>query len=160
MDPNIKKQALRKFTYGLYIVMCADSGEVNGFTANWLTQVSFEPPLLAVSIENDSKSLPMIERSRRFTVNVLPSGADGRRLAGKLGKSAFKYPDKLSGEVYELRDGNYPILSEALSWVACEVRHTVPAGDSTLVVAEVVDAGVLAEGQPLTMAEAGFRHAG
>ena len=53
MDPNIKKQALRKFTYGLYIVMCVDGGEVNGFTANWLTQVSFEPPLLAVSIEND-----------------------------------------------------------------------------------------------------------
>jgi flavin reductase (DIM6/NTAB) family NADH-FMN oxidoreductase RutF len=160
MDPNIKKQALRKLTYGLYIVMCADSGEVNGFTANWLTQVSFEPPLLAISIENDSKSLPMIERSRRFTVNVLASGENGRELAGKLGKSALKKPDKLADVSYNLRDDGYLILSEALSWVACEVRHTAPAGDSTLVVAEVVDAGVLAEGQPLTMAEAGFRHAG
>jgi flavin reductase (DIM6/NTAB) family NADH-FMN oxidoreductase RutF len=160
MDPNIKKQALRKFTYGLYIVMCSEGGEINGFTANWLTQVSFEPPLLAVSIENDSKSLPMIERSRQFTVNVISSGQDGRELAGKLGKSALKSPNKLSGVAYELRDNNYPILNSALSWVACEVRHTVPAGDSTLVVAEVVDAGLLAEGQPLTMAEAGFRHAG
>jgi flavin reductase (DIM6/NTAB) family NADH-FMN oxidoreductase RutF len=160
MDPNIKKQALRKFTYGLYIVMCADSGEINGFTANWLTQVSFEPPLLAVSIENDSKSLPMIERSRRFTVNVLPSGTDGRELAGQLGKSALKSPNKLANVAYELRDSNYPILSSALCWVACEVRHTAPAGDSTLVIAEVVDAGLLAEGQPLTMTEAGFRHAG
>jgi flavin reductase (DIM6/NTAB) family NADH-FMN oxidoreductase RutF len=160
MDQNIKKQALRKFTYGLYIVMCADSGEVNGFTANWLTQVSFDPPLLAVSVENDTKSLPMIERSRRFTVNVLSSGENGRELAGKLGKSALKKPDKLLGTPYELRSDGYPILSEALSWVACEVRHIVPAGDSTLVVAEVVDAGVQAEGQALTMAEAGFRHAG
>jgi flavin reductase (DIM6/NTAB) family NADH-FMN oxidoreductase RutF len=51
-------------------------------------------------------------------------------------------------------------LREAQAWVACEVRQSVPAGDSTLVLAEIVDAGVIAEGAPLTMSEAGFRHAG
>ena len=55
MDPNIKKQALRTFTYGLYAVSCVDGDEVNIFTANWLTQVSFVPPLLAVSVENVTK---------------------------------------------------------------------------------------------------------
>ena len=100
----------------------------------------------------------MIQRSRRFTVKVLASG--DRALAGQLGKSALKAPDKLSGISYELRDGSYATLNAALSWVACEVRHTATAGDSTLVVAEVIDAGLLHEGQPLTMAEAGFRHAG
>src|SRR2546428_6385960 len=93
MDVNLKKQVLRTFTYGLYAVSCANEGEVNIFTANWLTQVSFEPPLLAVSVENISKSLPMILRSRIFTVNVLRSG--DRELAGKLGKSALRDPDKL-----------------------------------------------------------------
>ena len=53
MDPNVKKQALRTFSYGLYAVSCANEGEVNAFTVNWLTQVSFEPPLVAVSVEND-----------------------------------------------------------------------------------------------------------
>ncbi len=48
VDVNLKKQVLRTFTYGLYAVSCADAGEVNAFTANWLTQVSFDPPLLAV----------------------------------------------------------------------------------------------------------------
>ncbi|HLX41766.1 MAG TPA: flavin reductase, partial [Ktedonobacteraceae bacterium] len=47
MDPKIKRQVLRTFTYGLYAVSCANEGEVNAFTANWLTQVSFEPPLIA-----------------------------------------------------------------------------------------------------------------
>lgn len=158
MDPNIKKQALRMFTYGLYVVMCAEGDEVNGFTANWLTQVSFEPPLVAVSVENETKSLPMIQRSGKFTINVLRSGR--RELAGTLGKSALKHPEKLQGIAYELRPDGYPILQEALSWVACQVRHSVLAGDSTVLVAEVVDAGVQEEGQPLTMSEAGFRHAG
>lgn len=160
MDPAIKKQALRMFTYGLYAVMCEDGDEVNGFTANWLTQVSFDPPLLAVSIENLSKSLPMILRSRKFTVNILPHTDKPRELAGQLGKSALKHPDKMAGIPYTIPTEGYPVLQAALSWVACEVRQILPAGDSSLVVAEVVDAGVQAEGQPLTMAAAGFRHAG
>jgi len=158
MDPATKKQALRTFTYGLYIVMCHDGEEINGFTANWLTQVSFEPPLLAVSIENDAKSLPMILNSQRFTVNVLRTGQ--RQLAGALGKSGYKHPEKLSGIGYTLNEQGHPILSDALSWVACEVRQTTPAGDSTLVIAEVIDAGVIAEAPPLTMVETGFKHAG
>src|SRR5947209_15333514 len=79
MDLALKKQVLRTFTYGLYAVSCADEGEVNIFTANWLTQVSFDPPMLAVSVENASKSLPMILRSRKFTVNVLGFAAGERR---------------------------------------------------------------------------------
>ena len=158
MDLNLKKQVLRTFTYGLYGVSCADEDEVNIFTANWLTQVSFDPPLLAVSVENASKSLPMILRSRKFLVNVLRSG--GRELAGKLGKSALQHPDKLAGVGYDIGVNGCPVLHEALAWVACGVRHTVEAGDSTLIVADIVDVGMLAEGQALTMAEAGFRHAG
>lgn len=158
MDPNIKKRVLRTFTYGLYAVSCADEGEVNIFTANWLTQVSFDPPLLAVSVENDSKSLGMILRSRAFTVNVYRS--DERELAGKLGKSAIQHPDKLNGIEFDLGANGCPILRDVPAWVACKVSHTAPAGDSTLIVAEVVDVGMPDDGQPLTMSEAGFRHAG
>lgn len=157
MDSALKKQVLRQFTYGLYIVMCADQGEVNGFTANWLTQVSFDPPLLAVSIENDARSLPMIQRSGLFTVNVLRSGQ--KELAGALGKSAIKHPHKMEHINYRL-EGNYPILLDGLAWVACKVQQSVLAGDSTLIVAEITDVGILGEGGALTMAETGFRHAG
>ena len=158
MDPAVKKQALRTFTYGLYVVMSKEDEVVNAFTANWLTQVSFEPALVAVSIENDARSLAMIEHTQTFTVNVLRTGQ--RELAGQLGRSYAKNPSKLSGIDYQLYDNRYPILQEALSWIACEVRNTVPAGDSTLIIAEVTEAGILAEGNALTMNEAGFRHAG
>ena len=139
MDLQIKKQALRTFTYGLYAVTSVEGDEVNAFTANWLSQVSFEPPLVAVSIENISKSLPMIQRTRKFAVNVLRTGQ--RELAGTLGKSGLKHPDKLSGIAYDITADGYIVLREALSWVACEVHQTMKTGDSTLVVAEVVDAG-------------------
>ncbi len=158
MDLQLKKQVLRTFTYGLYVISCANEGEINAFTANWLSQVSFDPPLIVASIENNSKSLPMILRSRAFIVNVLRSG--DRELAGALGKSGFKNPDKMNNLVYTPGPMGMPILQDALSWTACTLQHTVETGDSTLVVGEVFDIGMLNEGQPLTMNEAGFRHAG
>src|SRR5260370_14131266 len=126
MEGDIKKQVIRTLTYGLYAVSCADEGEVNIFTANWLTQASFEPPLLAISVENDSKSLPMILRSRKFTVNVLRSGQ--RELAGKLGKSAMQHPHKLAGVEYVSGSKGCPVLRDALDWGACEMRPTAEAG--------------------------------
>lgn len=158
MDPQLKKQVLRTFTYGLYALSCANEGEINACTVNWLSQVSFEPPLIAVSIENQTKSLPMVLQSRAFVINVFRRG--DRELAGKLGKSALKFPNKLEGMAYSFGPGDAPILDDALAWVACRVTNTVEAGDSTLVIAEVIDVGMQGEGEPLTMNEAGFRHAG
>jgi len=167
LDPQQKKQVLRTFTYGLYAVSCANEGEVNAFTANWLTQVSFEPPLIAVSIENNTKSLPMILRDRHFLVNVFRSSGESeeahkqdRNFAGSLGKSALKYPDKLANIAYTPGPGGAPILEDALAWVACNVTHTMETGDSTLVIGEVVEVGTQGSGEPLTMNEVGFKHAG
>ncbi len=158
MDEAVKKQVLRLFTYGLYAVSVADGGEVNAFTANWLSQASFDPPMLMVSVENDSKSLSMIQRSQHFVVNVYESGQ--RDLAGALGKTAFKVPDKLKGLAYDLSETGCPLLHDALGWVECRVTGSVPAGDSTVFVAEVINVGLRREGEALTMKEAGFRHAG
>ncbi|HET8846189.1 MAG TPA: flavin reductase family protein [Ktedonobacteraceae bacterium] len=165
MDSQLKKQVLRTFTYGLYAISCANEGEINAFTANWLSQVSFEPPMVAVSVENNTKSLPMIQRSRKFIINVFRSdGQDEKRpnrlLTANLGKSALKYPEKLANIPYTPGYSGAPILTDALAWVACDVKNTVETGDSTLVIAEVVDVGMLGEGQPMTMNEAGFKHAG
>lgn len=158
MEENLKKQVLRLFTYGLYAVSTAEHGEVNAFTANWLSQASFDPPMLMVSVENDSKSLGMMQRSQHFVVNVLESGQ--RELAGTLGKTAYKAPDKLHGLAYDLSETGAPLLHDALGWVECRVTANVPAGDSTIIVGEVINVGLRHEGTPLTMKEAGFRHAG
>jgi flavin reductase (DIM6/NTAB) family NADH-FMN oxidoreductase RutF len=158
MDEAVKKQVLRLFTYGLYAVSCADNGEVNAFTANWLSQASFDPPMLMISVENDSKSLGMIQHSQHFVVNVYESGQ--RELAGALGKTAFKVPDKLKGLAYDLSEHGCPLLHDALGWVECRVTGSMPAGDSTVLVAEVINVGLRRAGEALTMKEAGFRHAG
>lgn len=158
MDEAVKKSVLRLFTYGLYVVTVRDGDLVNAFTANWLTQVSFEPPLVAVSVENDSASLPLIRSSGEFAVCVLEAGQRG--LAGQLGKSLARAPDKLDGVEIVSAPGGFPVLGESLGAVVCRVRGELPAGDSTLVLGEVVEAVQQRDGKPLSMRAAGFRHAG
>jgi flavin reductase (DIM6/NTAB) family NADH-FMN oxidoreductase RutF len=158
MDEAAKKEALRLFTYGLYAVSCGDERRRNAFTANWLSQVSFDPPLVVVSVENASVSLPIIRSTGRFAVNVY--GAEQRDLAGKLGKSYQKHPDKLEGLRWDVGERGCPVLLNTIAHVECEVVSETPAGDSTLVLGRVVGARVLRKDEPLTMLAAGFKHAG
>lgn len=158
MDDAIKKEALRLFTYGLYAISVEADGSRNAFTANWVSQVSFDPPLLALSIENDSASLPLIRSARRFVVNVL--GAEQRELAGRLGKTLSRSPDKLESVALAQTASGQPYLSDTLGWVEVEVESETPAGDSTLLIGRAVDAGMLRRSEPLTMLAAGFKHAG
>lgn len=158
MDASVKKEALRLFTYGLYAVTTSDEREWNAFTANWLTQVSFDPPLVALSVENSTTSLPMIRASKRFAVNVF--AADQRDLAGRLGKPYARSPEKLQGLRVGHGEGGTPVLLDTLAYVECALESELAAGDSTIVLGRVIDAQIFRREDPLTMHAAGFKHAG
>jgi flavin reductase (DIM6/NTAB) family NADH-FMN oxidoreductase RutF len=161
MDNAVKKEALRLFTYGLYAVSVEAEGVRNAFTANWLTQVSFDPPLVALSIQNDAATLPLTRAAGRFVVNVYD--ATQRELAGRLGKSLSRSPDKLAELALGATPSGQPYLRDTLGWVEVVIESEAPAGDSTLLIGRVVDAGMLRHdnpNEPLTMRAAGYRHAG
>jgi len=160
MNTTERKQTLRLFSYGLYAIGVCQGDQANAFTANWLTQISFDPLLIALSVERKAWSWPLLSESGRFTVNVLASGQ--RELAGRLGKSRHKVGDKLAGLAWQPGPvTGCPVLHEdALAYLECQLIDVHPGGDSWLVVAEVVAVKLLRAGEPLTMKEAGFRHAG
>jgi flavin reductase (DIM6/NTAB) family NADH-FMN oxidoreductase RutF len=158
MDLQAKKEALRLFTYGLYAVTCGDETRRNAFTANWVSQVSFEPPLIALSVENTSTSLQLIRATGRYAVNVFD--ATQRDLAGRLGKAYATHPDKLDNLAWETSETGCPVLRETLGWAECAVESETPAGDSTVLIGRVVGAQILRRDEPLTMLAAGFKHAG
>ena len=159
MDSAAKKTVLRLFNYTLCAVTSAHDGRVSGMTANWIAQAGFEPPMVMLAVEADSNSLRVIQASGVLAVNVLASGQ--RELAGQLGRATVKRPDKLVGvATHPGPVTGVPLLDAALGWLECRVVGALPAGDHVVIVAEVVEAGLQAEGQPLTMAEAGFRYFG
>lgn len=160
MDAQAKKRVLRQFTYGLYAVTAAHEDERGVFTANWLTQVSFDPPLVALSVEHDSATLPLIRASGRFVISPLASGQT--ELAGALGRPKRRAGDKFATLNLEtvMTATNDPALANTLGYVVCRIESETPSGDSVVLIGEVIEARALGDGEPLTMREAGFRHSG
>lgn len=159
MDDAAKKTVLRQFPYGLYVVTVKADGEEHGMTANWITQSSFEPPMATVAVENTSRTIGLIRDAHHFAVNLLQKGQ--RDLAGKLGRTSEQAPQKLKGiKTKPAPVSGAPVLAEAVGWIECRLVATMPSGDHTLVLGEIVAAGVEQGGDPLTLQEAGFKYSG
>lgn len=158
MDAEQKRQALRKIVHGVYVLGVRAAAAANAFTATWVSQVSFEPPLLMAAVRKDSVSFRMIEESKVFTVNFLGSGQ--KMLAQHFLKPAHLGGDKLAGVAHRAGATGAPILEEAIAFVECRVRQIHPAGDHSIVVGEVVEAGVQKDGEPMSLKETGWQYGG
>ncbi len=159
MDEVAKKQVLRLFSYGLYAMTAREGDTVAAMTVNWATQVSFAPPLIVVSMERESRTRAMVIRTGMFALCVY--AAEQRELAGLLGRHSAKSPNKFASVAWEPGSATgCPLIAGTLGALECRVRETMDAGDSVLVLAEVIAAHILRDGAPLTMQAAGFRHAG
>ena len=87
----------QRLTQGVYVVGVAHGEVRNAFTAAWVMQVSFDPLLLALSINPHHSSYGLLKEGRAFSVNVLKKGQ--LDLAAHYGRPAG--PDKLA--LIELR---------------------------------------------------------
>ena len=158
MDEGAKARLLKAIPYGLFAIGVSAQGEENAFTANWLMQCSFEPPMVALAVENEGKSVGMMRSAGAFSVNFW--GAGQRREAARLARPAARVPRKL-GE-FEHRAGvtGAPLLPATLGYLECRVQDECTSGDHTLFIASVVEAGVFAEGEVLQLKKAGFVYGG
>lgn len=158
MDAAATKAILEHFPYGLYVVTVAHDGDGHGMTANWITQASFEPPMLAVAIENTSRTIGLIRDAHHFAVSLLTT--EQRELALKLARSSEQAPQKLKGvKTKPAPMAQTPVLTEAVGWVECRAVASLPAGDHTLVLGEILGAGVEnGDAAPLTLKEAGLKY--
>ncbi len=158
MNEIAKRKILEAFPYGLYAIGVRRGETFNAFTANWVMQTSFDPPMVAVSVESDGASIAMMQESKVFSVNVFR--ADQRREAGRLARPYSRAPEKIEEFEYQEGTTGAPVLADALGYVECRIVEMIETGDHTLVVGEVVDAGEFNEGSPLTIQAAGFTYAG
>ena len=78
MDADNKKMALRMIPYGIYVLTAkTDSGEIAAATVNWVTQTSFDPPLVVVGVKADSGACQILKQSGSFALNFLGQGQQG-----------------------------------------------------------------------------------
>lgn len=147
-------ELFRRLTNGVYVIGVAHGERRNAFTAAWLTQVSFSPLLVALSINPEHASYPLLAASRAFGVSVLPHS--GIELARHFGTQSGHSVDKLEGEQWTRSATGLLVLRAAVAQLECAVQEECSAGDHRLVVAAVTG-GVLLDPNalPLRYSETG-----
>ena len=141
MNEDAKKTALRMIPYGLYVLTAQDgSGRAGAATVNWVTQTSFQPPLIAVGVKKDSGIFSILAAARAFALNML--GKEQKDLAFQFFKPAEKENGKIGGQAYRQGSSGALILDATPATLECRVREIVDLGDHAVVVGEVTEADV------------------
>jgi flavin reductase (DIM6/NTAB) family NADH-FMN oxidoreductase RutF len=133
----------RRLATGVYVIGVAHEGRSNAFTAAWLTQVSFDPLLVALSVNPGHASYPLLQKSKRFSVSVLRQGQID--VARHFGTQSGRQVDKLADVGWRPGRLGAPILLDAAAYLECRVTGSMAAGDHQLVVGQVIGGAVLDE---------------
>lgn len=144
------KKALRKLTYGVYIVSSRIGEKLNGQIANTVFQVTSDPPRIAVCINKENLTHECIKSSNSFSVSVLRKDAP-MTLIGKFGFISGRVVDKFEGISYKIGITGAPIvLNESVAYLEARVTSSLDVGTHTLFVGELVDAETLSDDEVLT----------
>jgi len=147
---NLK--ALRKVSYGMYIVTSHLDGKPNGQIANTVFQVTSEPATIAVSINKQNLTHEFIEKSGVFAVSVISKDAP-LTLIGNFGFKSGREMDKFSSVNYKIGvTGSPVVLDSAVAFLEAEVINSLDVGTHTIFIGKIVNADVLSDDEPMTYA--------
>jgi flavin reductase (DIM6/NTAB) family NADH-FMN oxidoreductase RutF len=152
VSPEEFRAALGAYATGVTVVTATGPGGPSGATANAVTSLSLEPPMMLACLDRGSRTLTSVRAQGRFGVNALAAGQGelARRFSAKDPESE-KWEGVEWSERLEL-----PRLAGALLWVACELRDLIDGGDHRIPTGNVLEADS-GEGQPLLFHRGAYR---
>jgi len=140
MDDELINKVTFKIPNALALIGSASGEDWNGMTASWITQLSMDPVLIGVGVDNNAVTHRLISEGGSFTVNLWP--ADDTKVFVKFSKPAERDGNTLNGRPVRIGTTGAPIFEEAIAWIDCEVRQSHDLGTHTLFIGEIVDAGL------------------
>jgi len=145
-------KALRKISYGLYIISSKKGDRINGQIANTVFQVTSEPPTISVCINKQNLTHEFINESGVFTASIL-SKETPMKFIGHFGFTSGREIDKFKDTKYRVGIIGAPIVLEnTIGYLEVEVINSLDVGTHTVFIGKMVDAGIIKEGEPMTYA--------
>jgi flavin reductase (DIM6/NTAB) family NADH-FMN oxidoreductase RutF len=140
LDDELINKVTWKIPNALALVGSRAGDEWNAMTTSWITQLSMDPVLIGIGVDNSAVTHRLISDGGSFTVNLW--SADETRVFVKFSKPATFEEMALNGRPVSEGVTGAPVFDEAIAYLDCEVRHTHDLGSHTLFIGEVIDAGI------------------
>ncbi len=164
------REPLRKITNGFYILTTRkdqeemstrDKDYLAAGTVSWVSQVSFEPPMVMVAIMQQTDLHETVEKSRIFALNIL-SKAQKEMIPEFARETQIDQAQKtLNGHAYENKKTGAPILKEVPAYLECEVTDQITTGDHAIYIGKVVHHEIRNEdAEPLMEWETEYHYGG
>jgi flavin reductase (DIM6/NTAB) family NADH-FMN oxidoreductase RutF len=163
MSDDTIKDTLRMLPYVFCGITSRGDDVVNAMVATWITQVSFEPRLVALGLQKTSYTHGLVKQSGVFALNLFRK--EDQEILMPLCKSRAKFANKMNEVSYTAApETGCPVLTGAAAYVEFKVAQIIDiGGDHDIVIGEPVGAGVLQEteaGDVLTLPHLGWSYAG
>ncbi len=141
-DDELINKITWKIPNALALVGSRAGDEWNAMTTSWITQLSMEPVLIGIGVDNDAVTHRLIAEGGSFTVNLWSS--DDTRVFVKFSKPAAFDASEMTLNARSVSEGTTgaPVFDEAIAYMDCEVRQSHDLGTHTLFIGEVVDADI------------------
>lgn len=150
-------KCMDKIPQGVFLVGAKKGEGYNLMTAAFVTQVSFNPASIAVSVANNHYTAELIREQERFSLSVL---AEGQEAAAKAcGFESGRKTDKSKRVQTHLMAPGLPVLDGAAAAMVCRVRQVVKYEDHTVFFAEI-EAAEETEAKPLPYVSGDYFPAG
>jgi flavin reductase (DIM6/NTAB) family NADH-FMN oxidoreductase RutF len=147
LDPEQLRHAMRAWTTGVVVVTAQHDGHRYGMTVNSFTSISLDPPLISVALKQLTHTHDLVEKSGEFAVTILASHQ--KELSDRFAGRFPSLQDRFDGIATETLLIDAPLLKEGIACFNCRVMQSIPVGENTLFVAEVIAVRGEGDGSPL-----------
>jgi 3-hydroxy-9,10-secoandrosta-1,3,5(10)-triene-9,17-dione monooxygenase reductase component len=135
IPPDAFRDAMAHMPTGVTVVTAFGPEGPSGLTANAVSSLSLDPPLMLACLDRGSRTLRAVEHAGRFGVNVL--AAEQADVARSFG-TKLEMHEKWEGIAWRERNA-IPSLEGTVAWVGCELRDVLAGGDHVIVTGRVLD---------------------
>lgn len=132
------REVMRHWVTGVSVVTVEYEGKIHGMTVGSLVSVSIDPPRIAVTLANQTRTHKMVEQSGLFGVTLL--AADQQTIADHFAGVIPDEGDRMAGLTILRLAQNIPVIADGMGELACRVIHQYAMPNSTLFVGEVLEA--------------------
>ena len=133
IDVRAFRQTIGHYATGVAVVAFEVDGTVRAMTANSLTSLSLDPPLLLFCVGKHTKTGQTIHQASRFSINIL---ADSQRDISTYFAGAWRTGPAPSFAFIDWDAG--PQLEGSAASIGCEIHAIHDGGDHWIVVGRVV----------------------
>ncbi len=149
------RQCMRHWPAGVTIVTSQYGSDRHGMTVNSFTSVSLAPPVVSVTLANDTRTCKMLLASGILGITILNEDQAelSERFAGHIPEEGNRF---LGLEPFVLTTGA-PFLAGGSAFLDCRVRMVHPLDTSTLFLLDVIAAQSSSQYRPLVYFNRGYQ---